>query len=64
MRERLRSARLTAAGVAVLLLLNYPLLTIVDRPVRVAGVPLLWAYLFTVWAALIVLLAVVVRDRD
>jgi hypothetical protein len=64
MRERVRSARLTAAGAAVLLLLNYPLVSLFDRSTRVFGVPLLWAYLFVLWAALIALLALVVRDPE
>ena len=64
MRERVRSARLTAAGAAGLLLLNYPLVSLFDRTTRVFGVPLLWAYLFTVWAALIGVLALVARDVE
>jgi hypothetical protein len=64
MREKLRSGRLAAAGAFGLLLLNYPLLSLVDRPVRVLGVPLLWAYLFVLWAALIALIAFVVRGTE
>lgn len=64
MRERMRSGRLTAVGAFALLLLNFPLLSLFDRPVRVFGVPLLWAYLFTLWAALIALIAYVVREVD
>lgn len=60
----MRSGRLTAAGAFGLLLLNYPLLALFDRPVRVLGVPLLWAYLFTLWAALIALIAYVVHEAD
>jgi hypothetical protein len=60
----MRSSRLTAAGAFGLLLLNYPLLALFDRPVRVLGVPLLWAYLFTLWAALIALIAYVVHKVD
>ena len=64
MRQRMRSGRLTATGAFGLLLLNYPLLSLFDRPVRVFGVPLLWAYLFVLWAALIALIAYVVRGTD
>jgi hypothetical protein len=60
----MRSGRLTAVGAFGLLLLNYPLLALFDRPVRVLGVPLLWAYLFTLWAALIALIAYVVHEAD
>jgi hypothetical protein len=43
---------------------TYPLLSLVDRPVRVLGVPLVWAYLFLVWALLIVAVAVLVKRAD
>jgi hypothetical protein len=44
-------------------LLVWPLLTIANRPVLVAGVPALAVYLFTVWAA-IVLVLFLVRPRS
>ncbi len=61
MRDRLTSSRLVAVGVLGFLLLNYPLLSLVDHDRRILAVPVLWAYLFLVWGALIVLLAVIVR---
>ena len=39
------------------LLFSYPLLALFDVPASVAGVPLLYAYLFVAWAGLIVLIA-------
>ena len=45
-------------------LLVWPLLTIANRPVLIAGVPALALYLFAVWAAIVaVLVAVAVRRR-
>ena len=45
-------------------LLVWPLLTIANRPVLIAGVPALAVYLFAVWAAIVaVLVAVAVRRR-
>ena len=41
------------------LLFSYPLLALFNVRASVAGVPLLYAYLFVVWAGLIVLIAVV-----
>ena len=43
------------------LLFNYPLIELFDRPVLVAGVPLLYAYLFGAWALLIALAAWIAR---
>lgn len=62
MSERSRSPRLSAAAVLALLLFNYPFLAVFDVEVRVLGIPLLWAYLFTVWALVVALLAWLVRD--
>jgi hypothetical protein len=46
------------------LLFNYPLLALFNVSVRVAGIPLLYAYIFGAWALLISLLALVVeRER-
>ena len=41
------------------LLFSYPLLALFNVHASVAGVPLLYAYLFVAWATLIVLIAVV-----
>ena len=38
-------------------LLGWPLLSIPNRPVLIAGVPALVAHLFAVWAAIVVVLA-------
>ena len=51
-----------ALGVVFLLgalLFSWPLLALFNVPAWVAGVPLLYAYLFAAWAGLIVLIAVV-----
>jgi hypothetical protein len=63
-RHRLISSRLAAVGVLGFLLLNYPLLSLVDLPLRVFGIPLLWMYLYLVWGALIAMLALIVRKAE
>ncbi|HET6663917.1 MAG TPA: hypothetical protein VFG94_06650 [Acidimicrobiales bacterium] len=62
MSERSRTPRLTAAAALALLLFNYPFLAVFDVDVRVLGIPLLWAYLFTAWALVVALMAWLVRD--
>ena len=62
MSERSRTPRLTAAAALALLLFNYPFLAVFDVDVRVLGIPLLWAYLFTAWALVVALIAWLVRD--
>ena len=53
----LRNQRLLALFAAGWLLLNFPLLTLWDRGVSVAGIPLMPAALFIGWAVLIGLAA-------
>lgn len=46
------------------LLFNYPLLSLFAGQGEIFGVPLLYAYVFTVWALLIGLMALVVERRS
>ena len=39
-----------------------PVLTLLNKPILVAGVPLLYLYLFALWLLLVVLAAIVVRQ--
>ena len=61
MNDRLRTPRLVAAAALGFVLFNPPLLSIFDTGGRVAGVPVLWAWLFVAWAGLIALVALIVR---
>ncbi len=61
MRRNKWGQRLIALGCLGFLLFNYPLLGLFDSARTIGGVPLLDAYLFVVWAALIGLLALVVE---
>ncbi len=57
-------AKLIAVTVLAAACFTYPLLSLFDRPVQVLGVPLVWAYLFVIWALLIVAVAVLSRRAD
>lgn len=52
-----RTQLLVALAGAALLLFNFPLLAVWDRPVTVFGLPLLPVALFALWAGLIAALA-------
>jgi hypothetical protein len=54
-------ARLVALFLLGAVLFGYPLLAVFNVPGTVFGVPVLYAYLFAAWAALVALVAVVVR---
>jgi hypothetical protein len=59
----LTGQRLAALAVLGWLLLTPPLLALVDHPGRVLGVPVLYAWMFGVWALLILAMAVIVERR-
>jgi hypothetical protein len=51
------AARVVAVFLLGCLAFGYPLLALVNVPVRVLGVPVLYLYVFAAWAALILLIA-------
>jgi len=53
-----RLVALFALGVA---LFNFPLLALFDRAATAFGIPVLYFYIFCVWALLIALLALVIE---
>ena len=62
----MRDASTTTARLVALFLLGgvlfgYPLLAVFNVSGTVLGVPVLYAYMFVAWAALVALVAVVVR---
>jgi hypothetical protein len=59
----LTGPRLVAVFLLGSVLLNYPILAIFTQPVEVAGIPLLYAYAFGAWLALIGLMALVIERR-
>jgi len=46
-----------------LLLFNYPILALFNVSATLFGVPVLYAYIFVAWAALIALMAFVAESR-
>jgi hypothetical protein len=64
-RSDVTGQRLVAIFLMGCVLLDYPILSLFARPVELAGVPLLFAYVFAAWVVLIVLMALVTeRTRD
>lgn len=49
----MKEGRLLLLSVLFMLLLHIPILTIANRPERVLGIPVLYLYVFTVWAGLV-----------
>lgn len=61
--EDRRGQRLAALFLLGAVLFNFPLLAVVNVPVMVFGIPVLYAYFFLAWAGLIFLMARAV-ERD
>lgn len=62
-RPGMTGQRLVALFAFGCLLLNFPLLFLFNRDESLLGVPLLYAYVFAAWAALIALAAYVLRHE-
>ena len=62
-RRILASDRLIAAFLTGCVLFNYPLLSLFDLPGEIAGIPLVYAYIFAAWALVIALMAWAVERR-
>ena len=63
-RSMLTGQRLVAVFLAGCLLLNYPVLSLFDRPLELFDVPLLFVYIFAAWAGLIGLMAWIIERRS
>lgn len=58
-----RGQRFVALCMLGILLFNYPVLALFNVPGSVFGIPVLYAYIFIAWAALIALMAMVAESR-
>ena len=59
-----RGQRLAALCLLGLVLFSYPVLAVFNVHATVAGIPVLYAYFFVAWAALIALVALVIERPD
>ncbi len=58
-----KGQRLIALFILGCLLFNYPVLSLFNVAAEAFGVPVLYAYLFSAWALLVALMALVVEAR-
>ncbi len=58
-----KGQRLVAVCLLGLVLFNYPILALFNRPQVVFGIPLLYLHIFAAWMLLIALMAFVVERR-
>ena len=57
--EAVRTKRLIGLFLLGYLLFNYPLISLVNLPALVTGIPLLYAYIFGAWVLIILLVALI-----
>jgi hypothetical protein len=60
-RSAIKGQRLAVVFLLGVLLFNYPLLALFNRTATLAGIPVLYLYIFGAWALLIGLAALVVE---
>ena len=63
-RSSRRSQKLLALFLLGCLLFNYPLVALFNVHATVLGIPVLYAYLFSAWAALILLVAIIMERTE
>lgn len=63
-RSRLLAQRLVALFLLGCLLFNFPFLALFNHAGELLGIPVLYAYIFGVWLALIIAIALVVERRE
>ena len=59
-----RAPRLIALCMLGCLVFNYPILALFNVHGAILGIPVLYAYIFTAWALLVALMALVVERDD
>ncbi len=59
-----KGQRFVALCMLGILLFNYPILALFNVSGTLFGIPVLYAYFFVAWAALIGLMALVIERRD
>jgi hypothetical protein len=61
-REKINGRRLVGLFLLGLVLLNFPILCLFNRPELALGIPVLYLYLFGVWSLIILLIMLVNRS--
>jgi hypothetical protein len=62
-RDKFNGRRLAGLFLLGMLLFNFPLISLFNRPVLTLGIPVLYLYLFAAWLLIIFLMLVVSRTK-
>jgi len=61
--DRLTARRLVGLFFLGVLLFNFPLLSLFNRPMLILGIPALYLYLFAAWSLVIILMLLISRSK-
>jgi hypothetical protein len=62
--DKINGRRLVGLFLLSMLLFNYPLLCLFNRPILIMGFPLLVLYLFGTWTLIILLMLIISRSKS
>ncbi|MCP4106813.1 MAG: hypothetical protein GY749_14960 [Desulfobacteraceae bacterium] len=62
--SKIKNARLVGMFLLGCILLNYPILSLFNIDIMLFGIPLLYVYIFGIWAALIGLIVFITQSRS
>lgn len=62
--DKINGRRLVGLFLLSMLLFNYPLLCLFNRPILIMGIPLLVLYLFGTWTLIILLMLIISRSKS
>lgn len=57
------STQLLLIVIVMMVVLNFPLLSIANKPILIAGIPVLYWYVFVWWGTIVMLSAIVVHRK-
>ena len=63
-RDKINGRRLVGLFLLSVLLFNYPLLCLFNRPILILGMPALYFYLFGFWTLIILLILILSRSKS
>jgi uncharacterized membrane protein YkvI len=64
MQSKIKQQKLTLFSVLLLIMFTYPVVSIANRALMVAGIPVLFGYIFIVWIIAIIILYRIAEGRQ
>jgi len=62
-RDKMNARRLVGLFLLGVLIFNFPLLSLFNRPILILGIPALYLYLFAAWSLIILMMLMLSRSK-